>query len=62
MPALTSLTAAGSPKGTPEEKEQGLLPRQLLYPGQRVLTVGILELKKELEDREAEQQEHTSQP
>ena len=39
----------------PEEKGQGLLPRQALRPGERVLTAGILELKKELEDREAEQ-------
>src|SRR5262249_18228872 len=41
---VPALTAAGYPRQTPEEKEQGLLPRQFLFPGQRVLTVGILEL------------------
>jgi cobalt-zinc-cadmium efflux system membrane fusion protein len=39
---------------TPEEKEQGLLPRHTLKPGEHVLTSGVLELKKELEDRESE--------
>ena len=38
---------------TPAEEEQGLLPRQPLLPGERVLTTGVLELKKELEDRES---------
>jgi cobalt-zinc-cadmium efflux system membrane fusion protein len=38
---------------TAEEKEQGLLPRQALKPGERVITSGVLELKKELEDRES---------
>jgi cobalt-zinc-cadmium efflux system membrane fusion protein len=37
---------------TPEE-EEGLLPRQPLRKGERVLTTGVLELKKELEDRES---------
>jgi cobalt-zinc-cadmium efflux system membrane fusion protein len=35
-----------------QEKKQGLLPREPLLPGERVLTTGVLELKKELEDRE----------
>lgn len=34
------------------EKEEGLLPPAPLRPGERVLTAGVLELKKELEDRE----------
>jgi cobalt-zinc-cadmium efflux system membrane fusion protein len=38
---------------TTEEKEEGLLPRQPLQKGERVLTTGVLELKKELEDRES---------
>jgi cobalt-zinc-cadmium efflux system membrane fusion protein len=37
----------------PEEKDQGLLPKQPLKAGERVLTAGVLELKKELEDRES---------
>jgi cobalt-zinc-cadmium efflux system membrane fusion protein len=43
----------GPPERTQQEKEQGLLPIQPLQPGERVLTVGLLELKKELEDQEA---------
>jgi CheY-like chemotaxis protein len=39
---------------TPEEKDEGLLPRQALTPGEQVITSGVLELKKELEDRESE--------
>jgi len=39
---------------TPQEKEEGLLPRQALKPGEKVITSGVLELKKELEDRESE--------
>jgi cobalt-zinc-cadmium efflux system membrane fusion protein len=39
---------------TPEEKEKGLLPRQTLKPGEKVITSGVLELKKVLEDRESE--------
>ena len=39
---------------TPEEKEQGMLPRMPLRRGERVLTAGVLQLKKELEDRESE--------
>jgi cobalt-zinc-cadmium efflux system membrane fusion protein len=38
---------------TADEKEEGFLPRQPLRPGERVLTSGALELKKELEDRES---------
>jgi cobalt-zinc-cadmium efflux system membrane fusion protein len=37
----------------PEEKEAGLLPKDPLLNGERVLTAGVLELKKELEDRES---------
>jgi cobalt-zinc-cadmium efflux system membrane fusion protein len=43
----------GTPELTPQEKEQGLLPREPLREGERVLTTGVLELKKELEDRES---------
>jgi cobalt-zinc-cadmium efflux system membrane fusion protein len=39
---------------TPEEKEDGMLPRRALKPGEKVITSGVLELKKELEDRESE--------
>ena len=39
---------------TPEEKDDGLLPRQALKPGEKVITSGVLELKKELEDRESQ--------
>ncbi len=38
---------------TPEEKDQELLPRRPLRPGERLLTTGVLELKRELEDRES---------
>ncbi len=41
---------------TPEEKEMELLPPRPLRPGERVLTTGVLELKKELEDRESKAQ------
>jgi cobalt-zinc-cadmium efflux system membrane fusion protein len=37
----------------PAEAE-GLLPRRPLKPGEQVITAGVLELKKELEDRESE--------
>jgi cobalt-zinc-cadmium efflux system membrane fusion protein len=37
----------------PEEKEQGVRVPEPLRPGERVITAGVLELKKELEDREA---------
>jgi cobalt-zinc-cadmium efflux system membrane fusion protein len=43
----------GAPALTPEEKEQGLLPRLPLHSGERVIPTGVLELKKELEDRES---------
>ena len=39
---------------TPEEKEQGLLPLQELHPGDKVLRSGVLELRQELMDREAD--------
>jgi cobalt-zinc-cadmium efflux system membrane fusion protein len=38
---------------TPEEKEQGLLVPRPLLPGETVILSGVLELKKEVEDREA---------
>jgi cobalt-zinc-cadmium efflux system membrane fusion protein len=37
----------------PPEGEE-LLPRRTLKPGEQVITAGVLELKKELEDRESE--------
>ena len=42
---------------TPEEKDQGLLPKKPLQLGERVITSGLLELKKELEDLESEKAE-----
>jgi cobalt-zinc-cadmium efflux system membrane fusion protein len=39
---------------TPQEKEDGLLPRHVLKPGDRVITAGVLEIKKELEDHQPE--------
>ncbi len=39
---------------TPAEKEQGLLPRHTLKPGDKVITAGVLEIKRELDDRAAE--------
>jgi len=41
---------------TPEEQDQGLLPKSELKVGERVITSGLLELKKELEDLESENQ------
>jgi cobalt-zinc-cadmium efflux system membrane fusion protein len=38
---------------TPAEQDEGLLPRHTLKPGEKVITAGVLELKKELEDRES---------
>jgi hypothetical protein len=38
----------------PEEKDQGVRAPEPLRAGDRVITAGVLELKKELEDREAE--------
>jgi cobalt-zinc-cadmium efflux system membrane fusion protein len=35
-----------------QDKDDGLLPRRPLLPGDRVLLAGVLELKKELEDRQ----------
>ena len=39
---------------TPQEKEQGLMPLEPLHEGDKVLKSGVLELKKELEDRESD--------
>jgi len=39
---------------TPEEKEQGLMPLQELHKGDKVLRSGVLELRQELADREAD--------
>ncbi len=39
---------------TPQEKDDGLLPRHALKPGDRVITAGVLEIKKEFEDRQSE--------
>jgi cobalt-zinc-cadmium efflux system membrane fusion protein len=39
---------------TPEEKEQGLLPLEPLREGDKVLTSGVLELRKELTTRESD--------
>jgi len=36
-----------------DEEAEGLMPRQPLREGEKILLTGILELKKELEDREA---------
>ena len=36
---------------SPEDKDAGLLPRHTLKPGELLITAGVLELKKELEDR-----------
>jgi membrane fusion protein, heavy metal efflux system len=40
-------------KLTPQEKAQGMQPRQPLRPGERVLTSGVLELRAALEDKES---------
>ncbi len=39
---------------TPEEKDQGLLPRRALKPGEKIITAGALEIKRELDDLNAE--------
>ncbi len=39
---------------TPQEKEEGLLPRHAIKPGDKVITAGVLEIKKEYEDRQSE--------
>jgi cobalt-zinc-cadmium efflux system membrane fusion protein len=36
---------------SPEDKDAGLLPRHTLKAGEQLITAGVLELKKELEDR-----------
>jgi cobalt-zinc-cadmium efflux system membrane fusion protein len=51
---VRSALPEGQPARTPEEEKEGLLPREPLRPGEKVLTRGVLELKKELEDRESE--------
>ena len=38
----------------PGDREQGVLPPEPLRPGERVILSGVLELKKELEDKEGE--------
>jgi hypothetical protein len=40
-------------KLTPEDNELGLLPKQPLHRGERLIKSGLLELKKELEDLES---------
>src|SRR5262249_45324660 len=40
-------------KLSPEDEEQGLLVPEPLLPGEQVILSGVLELKKEVEDREA---------
>jgi hypothetical protein len=42
---------------TPAEKGRELLPRRPLLPGEPVLTTGVLELKRELEDCESKASE-----
>ena len=37
-----------------EEKEQGLLPRHVFKPDEKLITAGVLEIKKEVDDRVAE--------
>jgi cobalt-zinc-cadmium efflux system membrane fusion protein len=49
---LTSLFGEGDNR-TQEEIDLGLLPREPLRVGERVLTTGALELKKELEDQQS---------
>ncbi len=39
---------------TTEDKEQGLMPLQELHKGDKVLRSGVLELRQELADREAD--------
>jgi membrane fusion protein, heavy metal efflux system len=39
---------------TPEEETAGLMPKQPLRENEKVITAGVLELKKELEDREGD--------
>jgi cobalt-zinc-cadmium efflux system membrane fusion protein len=51
---VRSRLPTGAPALTPAEKDQGLLPREPLREGERVLAEGVLELKKELEGRESE--------
>jgi cobalt-zinc-cadmium efflux system membrane fusion protein len=54
---VRSVLPKDRPVLTAEEKAEGLLPRELLKPGARVLTTGVLELKKELEDRQAKSEQ-----
>ncbi len=50
---VRSKLPADQPPLSTEEKDAGLLPRQPLPQGARVLTTGVLELKRELEDRQS---------
>jgi cobalt-zinc-cadmium efflux system membrane fusion protein len=50
---VKSKLTAGEQGLTDEDRDNGLLPRRPLRPGERVLLAGVLELKKELEDRQA---------
>jgi cobalt-zinc-cadmium efflux system membrane fusion protein len=51
---VSSMLTDQEMKLTQAEKDQGLLPKQPLTQGDRLITAGLLELKKELDDREAE--------
>jgi cobalt-zinc-cadmium efflux system membrane fusion protein len=51
---VRSELTAEQEKLKPEEKDQGVRVPEPLRGGDRVITAGVLELKKELEDREAE--------
>ena len=60
---VRSRLTAAEQKLKPEEKEVGVRVSEPLRPGERVLTAGVLELKKELEDKEAtdaEKQQHAA--
>jgi cobalt-zinc-cadmium efflux system membrane fusion protein len=50
---VRSKAFAKNEERTPEEAAEGLQPRRPLHEGDSVLIAGALELKKELEDREA---------
>lgn len=50
---VSSQLAPEEEKLTSLEKAQGMQPRQVLKPGERVLTSGVLELRAALEDKES---------
>jgi cobalt-zinc-cadmium efflux system membrane fusion protein len=50
---VRSKLTAEQQKLTPEEKAEGLLPRQPLHLDERLLLAGVLELKKELADQKS---------